>query len=68
MADSDTKAVETYNIVKFYKALRNLHGNLQLSVSGDVTNEDDFNKNITWIDDKPSGCNYTKVKEEMDKL
>ncbi len=68
MADSDTKAVETYNIVKFYKALRNLHGNLQLSVSGDITSEDDFNKNITRIDDKPSGCNYTKVKEEMDKL
>ena len=68
MADSDTKAVETYNIVKFHKALRNLYGNLQLSVSGDITSEDDFNNNITWIDSKPSDCDYTKVKEEMDKL
>lgn len=68
MADSDKNAVETYNIVKFHKALRNLYGNLQLSVSGDITSEDDFNNNITWIDSKPSGCNYAAVKTEMDKL
>ena len=68
MADSDTQAIDNFNIVKFYKALRNLHGNLQISVSGDITSEDDFDKNITWIDDKPNGCNYTTVKAEMDKL
>ena len=68
MADSDTKAVENFNIVKFHKALRNLHGNLQLSISGDISSEDDFNNNITWIDSKPSGCTYTTVKAEMDKL
>ena len=68
MAVSDKNAVETYNIVKFHKALRNLYGNLQLSVSGDITSEDDFNNNITWIDSKPSGCNYAAVKTEMDKL
>ena len=68
MADSDTVAIENFNIIKFHKALRNLYGNLQISVSGDITSEDDFENNITWIDDKPNDCNYANVKTEMDKL
>ena len=68
MADSDTQAIKDFNIVKFHKALRNLYGNLQINVIGDITSEDDFDNNITWIDDKPDGCDYTTVKAEMDKL
>tara|TARA_R100000315_G_C5119981_1_gene68533 strand:- start:45 stop:263 length:219 start_codon:yes stop_codon:yes gene_type:complete len=68
------------NLDKFWKALKILKSDVQATVHGDVTSEDDFNNNIFWVTGDDNGTaittktnpyseiTWTKVKEEMDKL
>ena len=37
------------NLDKFWTAIRTLKSDVQATVHGDVTSEDDFNNNIEWI-------------------
>ena len=68
------------NLDKFWKALKILKSDVQATVHGDVTSEDNFNNNIFWVTGDDNGTaittktnpyseiTWTKVKEEMDKL
>ena len=68
------------NIKKFWKAILILKSNVELTVNGDVTSQDDFDNNILWntgvenenaIQSKTnphSEITWTAVKAEMDKL
>jgi len=68
------------NLEKFWKALKILKSNIQATVHGNITSEDDFNNNILWVTGDNNGTGittknnphseitWTKVKEEMDKL
>ena len=68
------------NLQKFWKALFILKSNVQCSVKGNITTEEEFN-NIEWTTDKGlngeaittktnphSEITWTKLKAEMDKL
>ena len=68
------------NILKFFKALEILKSNTECSFSGEILDEDDFNK-IAWktgVDEnvqviETNACphseiTWTKLKAEMDKL
>ena len=66
---------------KFWKALFTLKADVQVSGSGEILTEEDFN-NLDWVvgvaedgqtaittkDNPHSEITWTKVKEEMDKL
>ena len=68
------------NIKKFWTAVKTLKSDVELTVNGDVTSQDDFDNNILWttgVENEnaivTSTCphselTWTKVKEEMDKL
>ena len=68
------------NLDKFWKALKILKSDVQATVHGNITSEDDFNNNIFWVTGDDNGTaittktnpyseiTWTKVKEEMDKL
>tara|TARA_Y100000401_G_C8246361_1_gene185762 strand:- start:43 stop:261 length:219 start_codon:yes stop_codon:yes gene_type:complete len=68
------------NLDKFWKALKILKSDVQATVHGDVTSEDDFNNNIFWVTGDDNGTaittktnphselNWAAVKAEMDKL
>ena len=66
---------------KFFEAIKILKADAELSWSGVIQTENDFNNNIQWVtgtnengtaittDTCPhSEITWTKVKEEMDKL
>jgi predicted phosphodiesterase len=68
------------NLEKFWEALKILKSDVQATVHGDVTSEDDFNNNIFWVTGENDGTAITTkinphaeitwaaVKAEMDKL
>ena len=68
------------NIKKFWKAILILKSNVELTVNGDVTSQDDFDNNILWntgveneqaitsTTNPHSEITWTIVKAEMDKL
>ena len=68
------------NLEKFWKAIMTIKPNVELTVNGDVTSQDDFDNNIMWntgvngdtaiqsSTNPHSDITWTKVKEEMDKL
>jgi len=68
------------NIKKFWKAILILKSNVELTVNGDITSQDDFDNNILWNTGVENGnaiqsktnphseITWTKVKAEMDKL
>ena len=68
------------NLDKFWKALKVLKSDVQATVHGNITSEEDFNNNILWVTGDNDGTGittktnphseitWTKVKEEMDKL
>ena len=68
------------NSEKFFTAVLTLKPNTQVSLYGNIENEDDFNNNVTWntgVDGETAivtktnphpEITWTKVKEEMDKL
>jgi len=68
------------NLEKFWKAIMTVKSNVELTVNGDITSQDDFDNNIMWntgvngdtaiqsSTNPHSDITYTKVKEEMDKL
>jgi hypothetical protein len=68
------------NIEKFWKAILTVKPNTQLTVNGDITSEEDFNKiewttgvdengkAITTTNNPHTEITWTKVKAEMDKL
>ena len=68
------------NLDKFWTAIKTLKSDVQATVHGDVTSEDDFNNNILWITGDNNGTGITTktnphselswaaVKAEMDKL
>ena len=68
------------NIKKFWTAIKTLKSDVELTVNGDVTSQDDFDNNILWttgVENKNaiqsttnphSEITWTKVKAEMDKL
>ena len=68
------------NLDKFWKALKILKSDVQATVHGNITSEDDFNNNIFWVTGDDNGTaittktnphselNWAAVKAEMDKL
>jgi len=68
------------NLEKFWKAIMTVKANVELTVNGDITSQEDFDNNIMWntgvngdraiqsSTNPHSDITYTKVKEEMDKL
>lgn len=68
------------NIQKFFKAVKIIKSDVQLTVNGDVTSQEDFDNNIMWnigvdgdnaiqsTSNPHSELTWTAVKEEMDKL
>jgi len=68
------------NIKKFWTAIKTVKSDVELTVNGDVTSQDDFNNNILWTTGVENGnaiqsktnphseITWTKVKAEMDKL
>ena len=69
------------NLDKFWKALKILKSDVQATVHGDVTSEDNFNNNIEWVTGATengsaittttcphSEITWTALKTEMDKL
>ena len=67
------------NLEKFWTAIKTLKSDVELTVHGDVTSQEDFN-NINWVTGESNGIaittntcphselTWTKVKAEMDKL
>ena len=68
------------NLEKFWKAIMTIKADVELTVNGDVTSQDDFDNNIMWntgvngdsaiqsSTNPHSEITWTKVKAEMDKL
>jgi hypothetical protein len=68
------------NLEKFWKAIMTVKANVELTVNGDITSQEDFDNNIMWntgvngdtaiqsSTNPHSDITYTKVKTEMDKL
>ena len=68
------------NLDKFWKALKVLKSDVQATVHGNITSEEDFNNNILWVTGDNDGTGiitktnphseitWTKLKTEMDKL
>ena len=68
------------NLEKFWKAIMTIKPNVELTVNGDITSQEDFDNNIMWntgvngdsaiqsSTNPHSDITYTKVKAEMDKL
>jgi len=68
------------NLEKFWKAIMIVKANVELTVNGDITSQEDFDNNIMWntgvngdsaiqsSTNPHSDITYTKVKAEMDKL
>jgi len=68
------------NLEKFWKAIMTVKSNVELTVNGDITSQDDFDNNIMWntgvngdtaiqsSTNPHSDITYAKVKTEMDKL
>ena len=68
------------NLEKFWKAILTIKPNVELTVNGDITSQEDFDNNIMWntgvngdtaiqsSTNPHSDITYTKVKAEMDKL
>ena len=68
------------NLEKFWKAIMTIKPNVELTVNGDITSQEDFDNNIMWntgvngdtaiqsSTNPHSDITWTKVKEEMDKL
>ena len=47
------------NLEKFWEALKILKSDVQATVHGDVTSEDDFNNNIFWVTGENDGTAIT---------
>jgi len=71
------------NLDKFWKAIMIVKANVELTVNGDITSQEDFNNNIIWTTgttikngdtattttiNPHSEITWTAVKAEMDKL
>jgi len=68
------------NLDKFWTSILILKSNVELTVKGDVTSQDDFNNNILWTTGNENGnaiqsktnphseLSWSAVKTEMDKL
>jgi hypothetical protein len=68
------------NLEKFWKAIMTIKPNVELTVNGDITSQEDFDNNIMWntgvngdtaiqsSTNPHSEITWTKVKAEMDKL
>ena len=68
------------NIKKFWTAIKTLKSDVELTVNGDITSQEDFDNNISWNTGNENGnaiqsktnphseITWTKVKAEMDKL
>lgn len=68
------------NLEKFWKAIMTVKANVELTVNGDITSQEDFDNNIMWntgvngdtaiqsSTNPHSDITYAKVKTEMDKL
>ena len=68
------------NLEKFWKAIMIVKANVELTVNGDITSQEDFDNNIMWntgvngdsaiqsSTNPYSEITWTKVKAEMDKL
>ena len=68
------------NLEKFWKAIMIVKANVELTVNGDITSQEDFDNNIMWntgvngdsaiqsSTNPHSETTWTKVKAEMDKL
>jgi hypothetical protein len=68
------------NLEKFWKAIMIVKANVELTVNGDITSQEDFDNNIMWntgvngdsaiqsSTNPHSEITWTKVKAEMDKL
>ena len=65
---------------KFWTAIKVLKSDVQATVHGNITSEEDFNNNILWVTGDNDGTGittktnphseitWTKLKTEMDKL
>lgn len=68
------------NLDKFWTAIKTLKSDVQATVHGNITSEEDFNNNILWVTGENDGTAITTktnphseltwaaVKAEMDKL